>query len=108
MTQTLTAQRHLLRISDLDAHDLERLLDLGEPISDTARVLGSYCAAIFIRTFAQADVQELAAHAGVPVVNALTDEHHPCQALADLLTIREQFGRLEGIRLAYVGDGNNV
>jgi ornithine carbamoyltransferase len=61
-----------------------------------------------IRTFAQSDVEELAAHADVPVINGLTDEHHPCQALADVMTIRERLGRLEGVRVAYVGDGNNV
>jgi len=83
-------------------------LGRGEPISDTARVLSSYCDAIVVRTCEQSDVEEMAAAASVPVINALTDLHHPCQALADLLTIREHFGRLEGIKLAYLGDGNNV
>jgi ornithine carbamoyltransferase len=71
-------------------------------------VLSAYVDAIAVRTFAQADVEQLAAAASVPVINALTDEHHLCQALADLLTIKERFGRLEGLKLAYVGAGNNV
>jgi ornithine carbamoyltransferase len=71
-------------------------------------VLSRYVDAIMIRTFAQQEVDELAAHASVPVINGLTDTTHPCQALADLLTLREAFGELEGRVLAYVGDGNNV
>ena len=86
----------------------ELQLGRGEPISDTGRVLSGYVDAITVRTFAQADVDELAAAATVPVINTLTDEHHPCQALADLLTIRERFDGLEGLKLAYLGDGNNV
>jgi len=80
----------------------------GEPIADTARVLSRYCDALAIRTFAQADLADYAHWASIPVINALTDEEHPCQALADFLTLREAFGQLQGLTLAYVGDGNNV
>ena len=79
-----------------------------ESIADTGRVLSRYAQCIVIRTFGQAGLEELADAADVPVVNALSDHEHPCQALADLLTVREAFGRLEGRSLAYVGDGNNV
>ncbi|HYJ23132.1 MAG TPA: ornithine carbamoyltransferase [Solirubrobacterales bacterium] len=80
----------------------------GESIADTARVLSRYVDAIVIRSGSHEDVAELAASADVPVVNALTPLHHPCQAIADLLTLRERCGDLDGRRLAYVGDGNNV
>ena len=86
----------------------ELQLSRGESIGDTARVLSRYVDAIVIRSGSHAAVEELAATAEVPVVNALTPLHHPCQALADLLTLRERFGDLSGLRLAYVGDGNNV
>jgi len=79
----------------------------GETIADTARSLSGYCAAIVIRTFEQNTVEELAAWATVPVVNALSDQHHPCQALADLLTIREACGGFDGRRLAFIGDGGD-
>jgi ornithine carbamoyltransferase len=90
----------------LAAGDLQ--LGRGETIKDTARVLSRYLDGIMIRTFAQSDVDELAAHADVPVINGLTDEFHPCQALADVMTIRERLGDLEGVRVTYLGDGNNV
>ncbi|WP_303799619.1 ornithine carbamoyltransferase [Alicyclobacillus macrosporangiidus] len=80
----------------------------GEPIPDTAQVLSRYVDAIMIRTFGHHLVEELAEHASVPVINGLTDEHHPCQALSDALTILEHKGRLEGVTIAYVGDGNNM
>jgi ornithine carbamoyltransferase len=86
----------------------ELQLGRGEPLPDTARVLSRYAAAIVVRTFAQADLDGFAAAASVPVINALTDDHHPCQALADLLTVRDRFGTLQGETIAYLGDGNNV
>jgi len=86
----------------------ELQLGRGEPIADTANVVSRMCDAIFIRTFAHADVEELARHATIPVVNALTDDHHPLQALADLMTIEEHLGELQGKTIAWVGDGNNV
>jgi ornithine carbamoyltransferase len=79
-----------------------------ETTQDIALVLSRYLDAIMIRTFAQTLVDELAEHASVPVINGLTDGEHPCQALADFMTIRERLGRVDGVRLAYVGDGNNV
>jgi ornithine carbamoyltransferase len=90
----------------LSAGDLQ--LGRGETIKDTATVLSRYLDAIMIRTFAQSDVEELAEHASIPVINGLTDAAHPCQALADVMTIRERFGRFEGLKVVYVGDGNNV
>jgi ornithine carbamoyltransferase len=83
-------------------------LGRGEPIADTARVLSRMCDGIMIRTFAQADVEEFARAADIPVINGLTDEHHPCQIMADLLTVREALGTYEGKRIAWIGDGNNM
>jgi ornithine carbamoyltransferase len=80
----------------------------GEPTIDTARVLDRYLDIVAIRTFAQSEIETFAHYAKIPVINALTDLEHPCQALADLLTVRERFGHLEGLTMTYVGDGNNV
>ncbi len=86
----------------------EMQLGRGEPISDTAKVLSQYIDAVMIRTFSHERVIELANHASIPIINGLTDLYHPCQALADLLTIEEEKGTLQGIKLVYIGDGNNV
>jgi ornithine carbamoyltransferase len=90
----------------LSSRDIQ--LGRGEPIRDTARVLSRYVDGIMIRTFDQAEVEELARYASVPVINGLTDLQHPCQVLADLMTIREALGGWEGKVVAWVGDGNNV
>jgi ornithine carbamoyltransferase len=91
-------------------HLLPQEIQMGkrETPSDTGRVLARYIDAIMVRTFDHEEVEELAQAADVPVINGLSDSHHPCQALADLLTIREEFGTLEGIKISYIGDGNNV
>jgi ornithine carbamoyltransferase len=86
----------------------ELQLARGESYRDTALVLSRLLSALMIRTFEQAEVEEFAEHASIPVINGLTDESHPLQALADAMTLRERFGTLDGVRLAYVGDGNNV
>lgn len=80
----------------------------GEPVQDTARVLSRYIDGIMIRTFEQKEVEDLAQYGSIPVINGLTDFCHPCQVLADLMTIRERKGRLEGLKLTYIGDGNNM
>jgi ornithine carbamoyltransferase len=87
----------------------ELQLGRGETIADTARIISGYCSALIIRTFAQSDVDELGANASIPVINALTDDDHPTQLLADWLTIREQFGKdISGRKFVYLGDGNNM
>ncbi len=80
----------------------------GEPPEDTARVLGGYCHGIVLRTYGQDRLAAFAAASPVPVINGLTDQHHPCQIATDLFTVRERFGRIAGLRYAWIGDGNNV
>jgi ornithine carbamoyltransferase len=94
---------HALFLSPRDVQ-----LGRGEPVADTARVLSRYVDGIMIRTFAHAEVEELARHATVPVINGLTDLLHPCQILADLLTVQQHLGGWEGRRIAWIGDGNNM
>ncbi|MHC1586586.1 MAG: ornithine carbamoyltransferase [Candidatus Hecatellaceae archaeon] len=86
----------------------EMQLGRGETIADTARTLERYADCVVARVFRHSDLEELAEHAGIPVVNALSDLYHPCQALSDMLTLRKRFGSLKGLKLAWVGDGNNV
>lgn len=90
----------------LNANDMQ--IGRGEPIQDTARVLSRYLDGIMIRTFAQQDVVDLAKYGSIPIINGLTDYAHPCQILADLMTIREFKGSLEGLKMCYIGDGNNM
>ncbi len=79
-----------------------------EPLADTARVLSRYVDGVVVRTFAQEMLEELARHADIPIINGLTDTHHPCQVLSDLLTVEERFGKVDKLKVAWVGDGNNV
>lgn len=90
----------------LSSNDIQ--LSRGEPISDTAKVLSRYVDGIMIRTFDQSDVEGLVEYGSVPVINGLTDKYHPCQVLADLMTIYEHKGTLKGLKLAFIGDGNNM
>jgi ornithine carbamoyltransferase len=90
----------------LNANDIQ--LRVGETIRDTANVMSRYCDCIMIRTFAQQDVEDLARYGQIPIINGLTDTHHPCQGMADAMTIREHVGKLQGTKLVYIGDGNNV
>jgi ornithine carbamoyltransferase len=112
-TSTRTRVSFEVGMSQLGGHALflssaDIQLKLGETIADTARVLGRYVNGIMARTYAHSDVEDLARYSGVPVVNGLSDLLHPCQAMADVLTIQERKGRLAGVKLAYVGDSNNV
>ena len=91
---------------NLSTHDIQ--LGRGETIADTARVLSRMVDCIMIRTFAQSDVDDLAKFGSIPIINGLTDDYHPCQALADVMTMYEHKGRIEGLKLAFIGDGNNV
>ncbi|MBE5782741.1 MAG: ornithine carbamoyltransferase [Clostridiales bacterium] len=90
----------------LSSNDLQ--IGRGEPVQDTARVLSRYLDGIMIRTFAQAEVEALAEYGSIPIINGLTDYAHPCQVLADLMTIREHKGKTDGLKLCFVGDGNNM
>ena len=90
----------------LSSNDMQ--IGRGEPVEDTARVLSRYLDGIMIRTFAQKEVEDLAKYSSIPIINGLTDFAHPCQVLADLMTIREFKGHLQGLKLCYIGDGNNM
>lgn len=90
----------------LSSRDLQ--IGRGEPVQDTARVLSRYLDGIMIRTFEQKEVEDLAEYGSIPIINGLTDFCHPCQVLADLMTIREHKGRFEGLKMCYIGDGNNM
>ena len=90
----------------LSSNDLQ--IGRGEPIEDTARVLSRYLDGIMIRTFEQEEVEKLAEYGSIPIINGLTDFCHPCQILADLMTVREHKGELEGLNMCYIGDGNNM
>ena len=92
----------------IDLNPMTSQIGRGEPIKDTARVLSRYCDVLAIRTFSQSNLEEYAKWSTKPVINALTDREHPCQALADFLTIKEEFNNFENVVLSYVGDGNNV
>ncbi|WP_019501067.1 ornithine carbamoyltransferase [Pseudanabaena sp. PCC 6802] len=105
---SFTVAMHQLGGHVIDLDPSVTQVSRGEPLEDTARVLDRYVDVLAIRTFAQSDLETFAHYCQIPIINALTDLEHPCQALADLLTIQENFGKLQGLTLTYVGDGNNV
>jgi ornithine carbamoyltransferase len=105
---SFTVAMHQLGGHVIDLDPSVTQVSRGEPLEDTARVLDRYVDVLAIRTFAQSDLETFARYCQIPIINALTDLEHPCQALADLLTIQENFGTLQGLTLTYVGDGNNV
>jgi len=112
-SSTRTRVSFEVAISHLGGHPIylgwaESQLGRGETVADTARVLSRYVDAVIARVYRQSDLVELAGHAEIPVINALSDMYHPCQIVADLYTMWENLGRLEGLKVAYVGDGNNV
>jgi ornithine carbamoyltransferase len=112
-TSTRTRVSFQVGVSQLGGYSLflspkDTQLSRGETIADSAKVLSEYVDGIIVRTFGHDRIEELARHASVPVINGLTDLHHPCQALADYLTMRERFGKTKGLKIAYLGDGNNV
>jgi ornithine carbamoyltransferase len=112
-TSTRTRVSFQVGVSQLGGNSLflspkDTQLSRGETFADSAKVLSEYVDGIIVRTFGHGRIEELARHASIPVINGLTDLHHPCQALADYLTMRERFGKTKGLKIAYLGDGNNV
>jgi ornithine carbamoyltransferase len=112
-TSTRTRASFQVGVSQLGGNSLflspkDTQLSRGETFADSAKVLSEYVDGIIVRTFGHERIEELARHASIPVINGLTDLHHPCQALADYLTMRERFGKTKGLKIAYLGDGNNV
>ncbi len=105
---SFTAAMYKLGGQVIDLNSNLTQIGRGEPTADTARVLDRYLDVLAIRTYEQAEVEEFAHHTSIPIINALTDIEHPCQILADLLTVQEEFGTCKGLTMAYLGDGNNV
>lgn len=105
---SFTVAMHRLGGQVIDLNPSSTQVARGEPLQDTARVLDRYLDVLAIRTFDQGELETFASHAEMPIINALTDLEHPCQILADLLTVQETFGSLEGLKMTYLGDGNNV